>query len=91
MEATAKMNNEVQQEKQAFQNEWSSGRQRILAIHEARMAADADKQLKERMRVQATILEEYGSEEAFLKSRAAGDEAMRMILAPPFFIQPCPL
>jgi hypothetical protein len=81
MEATAKMNNEVQQEKQAFQNEWSSGRQRILAIHEARMAADADKQLKERMRVQATILEEYGSEEAFLKARAAGDEAMRLILA----------
>lgn len=66
-------------EKQAVQNEWASGRQRILAIHEARMAADADKQLKERMRIQATILEEYGSEEAFLKSQAAGEEAMRLI------------
>lgn len=80
MEATAKMNNEVQQEKQAVHNQWASGRQRILAIHEARMAADADKQLKERMRIQATILEEYGSEEAFLKSQAAGDEAMRLLL-----------
>ena len=67
-------------EKQAVQNEWSSARQRIIAIHEARMAADADKQLKERMRVQATILEEYGSEEAFLKSRAAYDEATRLLL-----------
>ena len=66
-------------EKQAVQNEWASGRQRILAIHEARMAADADKQLKERMRIQATILEEYGSEEAFQKSRAHGEEAMRLL------------
>lgn len=78
-EAAAKMTNEVEQEKQAVHNEWASGRQRILAIHEARMAADADKQLKERMRIQATILEEYGSEEAFQKSQAAGEEAVRLI------------
>jgi hypothetical protein len=71
---------EVEQEKKAVQNEWASGRQRIMAIHEARMATDADKQLKERMRIQAAIMEEYGGEEAFLKSRAAGEEAMRLIL-----------
>jgi hypothetical protein len=76
----AKMSNEIEQEKQAFQTEWADGRKRILAIHEARMAADADKQLKERMRVQAAIIEDYGSEEEFLKCRAAGDEAMRLIL-----------
>jgi hypothetical protein len=79
--AEAKMNNEVEQEKQAVQTEWADSRQRILAIHEARMAADADKQLKERMRIQAAIIEEYGSEEAFLKSRAAYDEATRLLLA----------
>jgi hypothetical protein len=73
----AKMTNEVEQEKQAVQ---ADSRQRILAIHEARMAADADKQLKERMRMQAYIIEEFGSEEAFLKSQAAGEEAMRLIL-----------
>ena len=72
----AKMTNEVEQEKKAVQTD---SRQRILAIHEARMAADADKQLKERMRIQAAIIEEYGSEEAFLKSQAAGEEAMRLI------------
>ena len=78
-EAAAKMNNEVQQEKQAVQNEWASGRQRIMAIHEARMAADAAKELKVRMRVQAAIIEEFGSEEAFQKSRLAYDEATRLI------------
>ena len=78
-EAAAKMNNEVQQEKQAVQNEWASARQRILARHEERMAADAAKQLAERMRVQAAIIEEFGSEEAFQKSRAHGEEATRLI------------
>jgi DICT domain-containing protein len=43
------------------------------------MAADAAKQLAERMRVQAAIIEEFGSEEAFQKSRAHGEEAMRLI------------
>jgi len=78
-EAAAKMTNEVEQEKQAFENEWASGRQRILSIHEARMAADADKQLAERMRIQAAVIEDYGSEAEFKKSRAAGEEAMRLI------------
>ena len=39
MEAEAKMNNEVQQEKQAVQNEWASGRQRIMERHAALVAA----------------------------------------------------
>ena len=43
------------------------------------MAKDAEKQLAERMRVQVAILEEFGSEEAFQKSRLAYDEAVRLI------------
>ena len=77
--AAAKMSDEVEQEKKAVQTEWSDARKRILAVHEARMAADAAKQLKERMRVQVAILEEFGSEEAFQKSRLAYDEAVRLI------------
>ena len=69
----------AEEEKKAVQTEWADARQRILAVHEARMAADAAKQLAERMRVQADIIEEYGSEEAFQKSRAHGEEAMRLI------------
>lgn len=78
-EEMAKMSNEIEQEKQAVQNEWADARQRILAAHEARMAKDAEKQLAERMRIQAAIIEEYGSEKEFLKSRAAGEEALRLI------------
>jgi len=49
----AKMNNALEQEKQAVHNEWASGRQRMLERHEALLAEEATKQLAERMRVQA--------------------------------------
>jgi len=75
----ANIGSELEKEKQAVHNQWASARQRIMEVHEAREAADAAKNLAERMREDARIIEEYGSEEAFLKSRAAGEEAMRLI------------
>jgi hypothetical protein len=69
-EAAAKMNNEIEQEKQAVQNEWSDARKQILARHEALLAVGATKQLNERMRQQASETEQ--EKQAFQNEWAAG-------------------
>lgn len=52
----AKMNNEIEQEKRAVENEWADARNRIIARHEALLAEGATKQLNERMRYAAAEL-----------------------------------